>query len=296
MEPDDDDVFVPLRPFRAYLPGDRREQRERGRERRPERSAGAGWSGKHAEHLEHDRARRVTGPSRRRAPGLSVDGIVDAAVAVADAEGADAVSMRRVARELRVGAMSLYWYVSSKDELHELMVERVQAETEVPAPSGDWRADLRGLARNLRAALLRHTWAIDFFGSGPPTGPNDARNAERLFGAVSVLSADPVTVVWIAMTVVTYVQGAVVREVREIRWERAADEVRASMTEEEIAGLLADFHNRVRESGRYPHLAALMDSGVDPDSPESRDERFEFGLDCLLDGIEARFRGGPPGS
>lgn len=273
-DPEDGDLFMPLRTFRSYLWGNRR---ERDRERRI------------AGHVGDDGTRRVREPPHR-ARGLSVDGIVDAAIAVADAEGANAVSMRRIARELRAGAMSLYWYVSSRDELHELMVERVQAEAEVPVPSGDWRTDLRGFARNLRAALLRHPWAIDFLVSGPPSGPNDARNAERLFGAVSVLDVDPVTAVWIAMTVGTYVQGAVLREVREVRWERAAEEMAASMTEDEIATLLADFHKRVRDSGRYPHLTAIMDRGVDPDSPESRDERFEFGLDCVLDGIGARFR------
>lgn len=289
MEPDDNDVFVPLRPFRAYLPGDSRDRRVRDRERRI------------AEHLEHDRTRGLTRPPHGRTPhsrvgGLSVDGIVDAAVAVADAEGPDAVSMRRVARELRVGAMSLYWYVSSKDELHELMVERVQAETEAPVPSGDWRADLRELARNLRDALLRHPWAIDFLGNGPPAGPNEARNAERVFESVSALSTDPVTKVWIVMTVLTYVQGAVLREVREIRWEQAVDEVRANMTADEIAGLFADFRKRVRESGRFPHLAALMESGIDPDSAESRGDRFEFGLECVLDGLDVRFQRGRSGA
>jgi AcrR family transcriptional regulator len=279
-DPEDGDPFVPLRSFRSYLfrsylRGDRR---ERDRERQI------------AERAGDDRARRDREPPHR-ARGLSVDGIVDAAIGVADAEGADAVSMRRIARELRAGVMSLYWYVSSKDELHELMVERVQAEAEVPVPSGDWREDLRGFARNLRAALLRHPWAMDFLLSGPPSGPDDARNAERLFGAVSVLCADSVTAVWIAMTVGTYVQGAVLREVREIRWERAVEEVSASMTEDEIDTLVADFRKRVRGSGLYPHLTALMDHDIDPDSPESRDERFEFGLDCVLDGIGVRFTG-----
>jgi hypothetical protein len=87
------------------------------------------------------------------------------------------------------------------------------------------------------------------------------------------------------------VQGAVLREVREIRWERAVEEVSASMTEDEIDTLVADFRKRVRGSGLYPHLTALMDHDIDPDSPESRDERFEFGLDCVLDGIGARFTG-----
>jgi AcrR family transcriptional regulator len=200
--------------------------------------------------------------------------------------------MRRIARELGAGAMSLYWHVSSRDELHELMMERVRAEAETPDPTGDWRADLREFARNLRAALLRHPWAMDFLLSGPPSGPNDARNAERLFEATSVLGVDPLTVVWIAMTVGTYVQGVVLREVREMRWERAAEEREAGMTEAEVAGMMADYYKQMHDPEQYPHLAALMEQQVDPDSPESRDERFEFGLDCLLDGIAVRFGGG----
>ena len=52
--------------------------------------------------------------------------------------------------------------------------------------------------------------------------------------------------------------------------------------------MLRDFIDRIRASGRYPHMAAVIEAGIDPDAPETRDERFEFGLDCLLDGIEAR--------
>src|ERR1700751_2906073 len=127
-ENEDEDVFVPLRP----LIGGARESRERDRERRI------------ADHVS--RRREHAGQPPRRVRGLSLSDIVDTAVAVADADGTEAVSMRRIARELRVGAMSLYWYVASKDELHQLMLERVQAESEAPEPSGDWRADLRGYA------------------------------------------------------------------------------------------------------------------------------------------------------
>ena len=78
--------------------------------------------------------------------GLSRADIVDVAVAIADAEGTEAVSMRRIARDLRVGAMSLYWHVESKEELHQLMLDTVQAEIEAPPPSGDWRTDLAAYA------------------------------------------------------------------------------------------------------------------------------------------------------
>jgi len=269
-EDPDADVFLPLRP----LPGGPRDRRERDRERRI------------AEHIS--RRWEHSGEPPRRVRGLSLPDIVATAIAVADADGTEAVSMRRIARELRVGAMSLYWYVTSKEELHQLMLERVQAESDVPEPSGDWRADLRAYARNTRAALLRHPWAIDFLGNGPPSGPNDARNAERVIGAFDGLGLDIPTVMYSVTTVGTYVLGAVLREVQEIRWHDTAAEVVEGHTETEVAEFLSDLDRRIRESGRYPHLVRILDEDFDPDSPETRDTRFEFGLDCVLDGIAAK--------
>jgi AcrR family transcriptional regulator len=268
---DEDDPFVPLRPF---VGGSLRDRRERERERRI------------AEHVSRHREHRRQPPGRAR--GLSLPDIVDTAIAVADAEGTDAVSMRRIAREMRVGAMSLYWYVGSKEELHQLMLEKVQAEAETPEPSGNWRADLRGFARNTRAALLRHPWAIDFLGIGPPSGPNDAHNAERLLAALDGLGLDIATAIQVGMTVGTYVMGAALREIQEIRWQRNATEAMAGMTAAEIAEFRAEYNRRIRVSGRYPHIVKIMDADIDPDAPETRDERFEFGLDCVLDGIAAR--------
>jgi AcrR family transcriptional regulator len=272
---DDEELFLPLRLLYAADPrGARDRYRERELAERVRR------------RKEHWEQRRAHGPRRLR--GLSRDDIVDTAITVADAEGTDAISMRRIARDLRVGAMSLYWYVDSKEELHQLMLERVQAEIEAPEPSGHWRADLTGYARNMRTALLRHPWAIDFLGIGPPSGPNDARNAERLIGALDGFVAAPTTIMWSLMTIGTYVMGAVLREIQELRWQRGADEMTADMSEAEIAGFLTEFDRRIRESGRYPHLTKILDSNIDPDAPETRDERFEFGLGCLLDGIAAR--------
>ena len=271
MDEDAEDLFVPLRPLFGGSPRDRHERR---REQQI------------AEHV--NRRREQGGRLGGRARGLELDEIIAATTAVADAEGTEAVSMRRIARELGVGTMSLYWYVSSKEELHQLMLEQVQAEAEAPEPSGDWRADLRGYARTARAALLRHPWAIDFLGIGPPSGPNDARNAERLMGALDELGLDLLSATHLLLTFGTYVMGAALREIQEIRWQRSAAETAARMSEDEIAEFLADYGRRVREAGRYPHLARMLEAGVDPDSPQTRDERFEFGLDCMLEGIAGR--------
>jgi AcrR family transcriptional regulator len=272
-EDEDDGVFVPLRLFYGGSASDRREQ-ERDR-RMADR---VDWRREHG------------GRPALRARGLSRADIVATAIAIADAEGTDAVSIRRIARDLGVGAMSLYWHVSSKEELHQLMLEQVQAETEAPESSGDWRADLRSYAGSARAALLRHPWAIDFLGIGPPTGPNDARNAERLVAALDGLGLDLRTTMWALMTIGTYVMGAALRDIQEARWQRANAETTAGMSEAEISQQRSEFERRFRASGRYPHIAKILDAGFDPDAPEARDDRFEFGLGCLLDGIAARIR------
>src|SRR5580658_10812522 len=119
-----------------------------------------------AEHIQRHREHGARPP--RRASGLSRDEIVRTAIAVADTEGPDAISMRRIARELGAGVMSLYWYVGSKEELLDLMLDSIEAEIEIPEPSGDWRADLGAFAHRTRAALSQHRWAVEFIGTRPP--------------------------------------------------------------------------------------------------------------------------------
>jgi AcrR family transcriptional regulator len=268
--------FLPMRLFRAVEENDRQARQERARERQIAAAV--------------SRAREHGNRPGGRARGLTRADIVDVAVAVADAEGTAAVSMRRIAKDLQVGVMSLYWHVESKEELHQFMLETVQAEIEAQVPSGDWRADLAAYARNTRAAMHRHPWAIDYIGAGPPSGPQDARNADRLIGALDGLGLDVTTTIWLLMTLSTYVMGATLREIQEIRWHRAAAETMSGMPEGDIAEALAEFDRRVRGSGRYPYLAKVLDVGIDPDAPETRDERFEFGLSCVLDGIAARIK------
>jgi AcrR family transcriptional regulator len=268
--------FLAMRLFRAAVENDRQARQERARERQIAAAV--------------SRAREHGSRPGGRARGLTRADIVDVAVAVADAEGTAAVSMRRIAKDLQVGVMSLYWHVESKEELHQLMLETVQAEIEAQVPTGDWRADLAAYARSTRAAMHRHPWAIDYIGAGPPSGPQDARNADRLIGALDGLGLDVMTTIWVLMTLSTYVTGAALREIQETRWHRAAEATMSEMTEGDIAEALAEFDRRVRGSGRYPHLAKVLDAGIDPDAPETQDERFEFGLACMLDGIAARMK------
>ncbi|MGH3154730.1 MAG: TetR/AcrR family transcriptional regulator [Streptosporangiaceae bacterium] len=226
-------------------------------------------------------------PPPRRNQRLSRAEIVRAAIAVADAEGPDAISMRRIARELRSGAMSLYWHVGSKEELLDLMLTTLEDEVVMPEPSGDWRADLRSFACQVRAGMLRHPWAIEFIGSRPPAAPADARNLERVLGTLDGHGLTARASIDIIGTVVTYVLGAVVREGRERRGERDQQRAQAGLSPEQLDEERKRYRDWFRASGRYPRIVRLMDEGVDPDDPATRDERFEFGLDRVLDGIAA---------
>jgi hypothetical protein len=90
----------------------------------------------------------------------------------------------------------------------------------------------------------------------------------------------------------TYVLGAVLREIQEMNGEHYMAEVFAGLSEDEKQELMKEFTERIRGAGQFPHLVAMLAEGVDPDAAETRDERFEFGLDCMLDGIAARLTRG----
>jgi AcrR family transcriptional regulator len=249
---------------------------------------GHGWPpdrGPGAHRMLQERGQRGRGRNRAKT-ALSRAEIVDAAIAVADAEGSDAVSMRRIAQVLRAGTMSLYWHVANKDQLLDLMQDALMAEVTVPEASGDWQADVRQLARNVRGMLLRHRWVMDFVGGRPPLGPNTMLHLEGTLGMLDGLGLDLNTVMRILETVQTYVMGAVLRELRELRFQR--DEEAAGITEEEWQPAQDGWRNRLAADGRFTRVVEFIDENIDPDAEETRDERFEFGLDCVIDGIAAK--------
>jgi AcrR family transcriptional regulator len=252
---------------------------------------GPGWlpdRGSRAHRLLDESAgrdRRGRGRGRL-APALSRAEIVDAAIAIADAEGSDAVSMRRIARVLRAGTMSLYWHVANKEQLLDLMLDALIGEFNVPEPSGDWREDLRAQARGERATLLRHAWVMDFLGGRPPLGPNTLLHLDRQLAALDGLGLDVAAAMNILGTVQTYVMGSVLREMQEARVQRDQDQSGVTMDEWEPARIA--WRNRLAADGRFTRVVRFLDADIDPDAEETRDERFEFGLDCVIDGIAAK--------
>jgi AcrR family transcriptional regulator len=229
-----------------------------------------------------------------RAGSLSRDEIVRTALAVADAEGPHAISMRRIARELNAGTMSLYWYVSSKEELLDLMLDALYGELAETEITGDLRADLRTMAVSQRDMLRRHRWVMPFMAGRPPVGPKSLRNIERSLGIFAATGLTGETVMTALMSILTYVLGAVGREQQEERSQQDQERAqqRLGLSRDEMGNIYWEFLQQVMASGRYPNFTEMIKLGVDPDARETMDERFEFGLDCLLDGIMARL--GPP--
>ena len=215
-------------------------------------------------------------PPNRPAPvPLSRELIVRAAIRLADADGLDAVSLRKVAAALDVGPMRLYGYIDSKEELLDLMVDAVYVEIR---PAGDgWREVLRSHAEATRHAVHEHEWLADLLGGRPQLGPHALANGETVVAALDGVELD--AVMPMAAAVNAYVIGAVRREIAERRAERASG---LDMKRHQSA--LGPYLNRVFATGRFPALETVVRDAAHLNA----DETFRIGLDCLLDGIEAR--------
>ena len=234
--------------------------------------------------LSSARRRREPAPGRGPRSPLSRDQIVQAAIAIADREGAEAVGMRRIARELGAGNMSLYWHVASKDELLALMIDAVEGEFEIAEPSGDWRADLTQSAHDIRSVLMRHAWMANFIGFRRSVGPNELVHLENSLATLcgSELRLPLADALRVLMAVETYVLGFALRDRQELPTERNETPRLTPDPEVDADTQAREYLRRLHRTGRYPHLTRLLVEGINL----GRDERFAYGLECLLDGIE----------
>ncbi|GGU02601.1 TetR/AcrR family transcriptional regulator [Actinomadura citrea] len=211
-------------------------------------------------------------------PAYSRTQITEAAIRIADAEGLEAASMRRIAADLGTGAMSLYRYVPSREDLIELMIDHVLLEMDIPErPSGDWRADLTLIAENTRAVWRGHAWLAGLARPRATLGPNRLRLLEFAFGALDVgIPIDDM------LTLLDMLNGYVERTVRgEIEWMR---EMRQSgMTPERWMMQSAPYVRELLDSGRYPMFERIVKDARLPHM--SGEEQFWYGLERVLDCI-----------
>jgi AcrR family transcriptional regulator len=222
--------------------------------------------------------RRAAG---RRGPKaeLSVDRIVEAAVAIADADGLEAVSMARVAKELGFTPMSLYRHVSSKDDLLQLMWNASAQGAEALVLEGEgWRERLRHWALVQREAIDAHPWITQMPLAQPPMAPNSLTFVERGLEALDgtgLTGADKVRIIGL-------ISSYTLSEAR-----MAHDAARAAESPWSFEALLRE----LVDERAYPRLHRLA-WAAEPPEPDERAE-FLFGLERILDGVEALISRGP---
>jgi len=222
-------------------------------------------------------------PTRGRKPGMTLPGIVAAAVGIADADGLDAVSMRRVADALGVGTMSLYRYVPGRAELCELMLDTVMGENGLPRPHPDgWRASLAAFARQSLAGYRRHPWLLDASITRGLMGPNQTAVIDALLRTIADIGLTNGQRMAVVGLVVSYVQG---------RARQLADDVlaeqRSGVSGERFWRDFAPLLDEHLDAERFPELARVW-----RDDELSWEDEFEFGLERVLDGIEVFVRRG----
>ncbi|MFF0542116.1 TetR/AcrR family transcriptional regulator [Nocardia thailandica] len=207
---------------------------------------------------------------------LSRDRIVAAAVRVADQGGADAITMRRVAQELGVEAMSLYHHVPNKDALLDGVVDAVFDAIDLPpADAPDWRTALRARAASARAVLSRHRWALGLLDSRRHPGPATLRHHDAVLGVLRAAGFSLPAAAHAISLLDSYLAGYVLQET-SLPFDTPADV--HDVADTLLATLPPD---------RFPHLREMItDHALRPGYDHTTE--FGYGLDLILDALEAR--------
>jgi AcrR family transcriptional regulator len=197
----------------------------------------------------------------KRKSRLTREKIAAAALAIADKEGFEAVSMRRVAQQLEVGTMSLYYYVKTKDDLVSVMDDALMGEALLPSLPKDWRLAMMEIAKRTHAVFIRHPWALVAMASAPP-GLNAMRHMEQCLEALAETSMTEKQKITLLATVDDFVFGNALREAA------AHAEIDAEFAAAQLA------------TGAFPRLAQAFGRG----RVDASEDRFERGLWSLLEG------------
>ncbi|KUJ44013.1 AcrR family transcriptional regulator [Micromonospora maris] len=205
--------------------------------------------------------------------GLSKQRVVLEAIRLADREGVDGLSMRRLAGALGAGAMSLYHYVANKDELLDAMIDVVFEEIELPPEGTDWQSAMRRRALSARQVLARHPWAIGLMESRASPGPANLRHREAVIACLRRAGFPVLMATHANWLLDSYVYGFALQE--------------ASLpfdTADELADMTEDVFLPQLPPDEFPYLnesaAALVAAGYDPA------EEFIFGLDLILAALD----------
>jgi AcrR family transcriptional regulator len=212
----------------------------------------------------------------RRTP-LSRERVLVAGVELADRVGLDGLSMRSLGRSLGVEAMSLYNHVQDKDDLLDGMVDLVVAEIELPSRDGPWRHAMRRRAVSARAAFARHPWASTAIHVRPSSGPARLEAFEATIACLRTAGFSHPLTVYALSALDAYVDGFGAQRLAVATADPADDVALA----EAVAAWLPP--------ARYPFLSALIHEHVLVDGYDE-EASFTFGLELVLDGLEARLQ------
>jgi AcrR family transcriptional regulator len=225
-------------------------------------------------------------PARRRRDPISRDAIVTAAIDLLDREGLAALSMRKLADELGTGAASLYWHVGSKDGLLDLVMDQVIGEGKVPDPDPEhWQEQLKQVARDQRAASLRHPWLVRVSIGRIPMGPNALRYSERILAILRAGGLPPHLAVQGYLLLIATVNGFTIDEtgVDDSAGPAASAPPTDPGTRQQAADMARDYIASL-PAGAFPNMTALADEFAFADP----DERFDLLIDIFVDGLSRR--------
>ena len=222
-------------------------------------------------------AKQTKTKAQPRVP-LSRQRALSAAVALADAEGIGSLTMRKLARELGVEAMSLYHHVANKNDILDGMVDMVFNEIDLPSDSTGWKTAMRQRATSLRAALTRHPWAISIMESRTSPGPATLQHHDAVIGCCRTAGFSITMAAHAFSLLDSYIYGFVLQEVN-LPFDDADD------LKEVVDSIMPQL-----SADEYPHLVALTTQHV-LQPGYSYGNEFKYGLGLILDGLEAAVHG-----
>jgi AcrR family transcriptional regulator len=214
---------------------------------------------------------------RKRRTPLSRERVLRAAIALADERGTEELTMRKLAKELGVEAMSLYNHVAGKGDLLDGMIDLVFSEIEPPAAGGDWKAELRKRGISTRAALLRHRWAVGEMEGRGTHGPSNLKAHDAVLGCLRAAGFSVELTVSAMSMLDAYMYGFALQQTDM-----------TPQTREEFAAVaqrqMVDYADALAE---YPHLVEVV-GGYVATAGYDYDTEFLFGLDAILDALERK--------
>ena len=215
----------------------------------------------------------ATSKSRRKP--LTRERVLHAAVALADEGGFESLTMRKLAKELGVEAMSLYNHCASKADLLDAMIDIVFSEIEPPSTEVDWKTALRERALSTRTALLRHRWAIGLMEGRSNHGPANLRLHDAVLGCLRAAGFSIEMAVHAYSVQDAYIYGFALQE--------------TDMSSQTPTDFAAEAQRQMRDYeavlGDYPHLVEVVGGYVAKEGYDY-DKEFAFGLDLILDGLD----------